>query len=144
MIIIADTSGIIAAADRNAVEHTDCRKHLEQAGLVVISQLVLTEVDHLAGQRFGRTQRDSLMNFLFAQVDRMRFNIPEARLETLTTARAVERRYHDLELDLADAVNVALAAEYDTDAVLTLDRRDFRAMRPLTDYGYFRLLPDDG
>lgn len=83
------------------------------------------------------------MDFLFTQVDRMRFTIPEARLETLTAARAVERRYHDLELDLADAVNVALAADYDTDVVSTLDRRDFRAMRPLTGYNYFRLLPDD-
>lgn len=144
MIMIADTSGIIAAADRNAAEHNDCRRHLEQAGLVVVSQLVLTEVDHLARQRFGRIHRDTLMDFLFAQVDRMRFAISEARLETLTAARAVERRYHDLELDLADAVNVALAAEYDTDSVLTLDRRDFRAMRPLAGYSYFRLLPDDG
>ena len=30
-----------------------------------------------------------------------------------------------------------------TDAVLTLDRRDFRAMRPLTAHKSFRLLPDD-
>jgi len=42
----------------------------------------------------------------------------------------------------ACTVNVALAARYRTDAVLTLDRRDFRA-RPLTPHKYFRLLPDD-
>jgi hypothetical protein len=36
----------------------------------------------------------------------------------------------------------ALAAQYRTDAVLTLDRRDFRAMRPLTPHKWFRLLPD--
>ncbi|MCP2319031.1 putative nucleic acid-binding protein, contains PIN domain [Nocardia amikacinitolerans] len=143
MIVIADTSGIIAAADRNAAEHFGCRKYLELASLVVISQLVLTEVDHLARQRFGLAHRNTLMDFLFAQVDRMRFTVMEARLETLKAARAVERRYRDLELDLADAVNVALAAEYDTDAILTLDRRDFRAMRPLADYEYFRVLPDD-
>ena len=40
-------------------------------------------------------------------------------------------------------MNVALAAEYDTDAVLTLDRRDFRALRPLGRHKSFRLLPDD-
>jgi uncharacterized protein len=33
-------------------------------------------------------------------------------------ARSVRARYRDLDLDLADAVNVAPAAEYDTDAVL--------------------------
>jgi len=48
-----------------------------------------------------------------------------------------------LDLDLADGVNVALAAEYRTCGVLTLDRRDFRAIRPLTPYPAFQLLPDD-
>jgi predicted nucleic acid-binding protein len=48
-----------------------------------------------------------------------------------------------LELDLADAVNVALAEEYETDVVLTLDRRDFRAVLPLTGHKAFRVLPDD-
>ncbi|MGX1368580.1 putative nucleic acid-binding protein [Streptomyces canus] len=48
-----------------------------------------------------------------------------------------------MNLDLADAVNVALAADYDTDAILTLDRRDFRAVRPLGRHKAFRVLPDD-
>jgi predicted nucleic acid-binding protein len=55
----------------------------------------------------------------------------------------VQKQYASLDLDLADAVNVALAAQYRTDAVLTLDRSDFRAMRPLTTHEWFRLLPDD-
>jgi hypothetical protein len=40
-------------------------------------------------------------------------------------------------------VNVALAADYDTDAILTLDRRGFRAIRPLDRHKAFRVLPDD-
>jgi uncharacterized protein len=75
------------------------------------------------------------------------FQIPETGLEILDTARQVQRQYAsldlDLDLDLADAVNVGLAAQYRTDAVLTLDRRDFRAIRPLTPHKWFRLLPDD-
>lgn len=63
--------------------------------------------------------------------------------DILDTARAVRTHYRDLELDLADAVNVAVAAEFRTNAILTLDRRDFRAIRPLTDHHAFRLLPDD-
>ncbi len=43
-----------------------------------------------------------------------------------------------------DAVNVCLAAEYDTDAVLTRDIRDFRTVRPLgSRYDHFRILPGD-
>ena len=55
----------------------------------------------------------------------------------------VQRQYASLDLDLADAVSVALAAQYRTDAILTLDRREFRAMRPFTPRKWFRLLPDD-
>ena len=40
-------------------------------------------------------------------------------------------------------MNVVLAERYETDGVLTLDRRDFRAIRPLTGHKAFRLLPDD-
>ena len=87
MITVADTSGIIAASDRNAPESTACRAVLQEAGTVIISPLVLTEVDHLAKVRFGSKAR--------------------------------------------------------TDAVLTLNLRDFRAMRPLTPHKWFRLLPDD-
>ena len=55
----------------------------------------------------------------------------------------VQKQYASLDLDLADAVNVGLAAQYRTDAILTLDRRDFRVVHPLTPHKWFRLLPDD-
>ena len=72
-----------------------------------------------------------------------RVRIPEITIELLETARKVQRKYAGLDLDLANGVNVALAAEYRTCSVLTLDRRDFRAIRPLTPHRAFRLLPDD-
>jgi predicted nucleic acid-binding protein len=143
VITIADTSGIIAASDRNAPESTACRTVLQEAGTVIISPLVLTEVDHLAKVRFGSKARTAIIDFVLAQARQSRFQIPETGLELLDTACMVQRRYAGLDLDLADAVNVALAAQYRTDAVLTLDRRDFRAMRPLTPHKWFRLLPDD-
>ena len=143
MIVVADTSGIIAASDRNARESAACLEVLQEAGTVIISPLVLTEVDHLANTRFGSRARTSIIDFILAQARQLRFQIPATGLEILDTARLVQQQYADLDLDLADAVNVALAAQYRTDAVLTLDRRDFRAMRPLTPHKWFRLLPDD-
>jgi uncharacterized protein len=143
VITVADTSGIIAASDRNAPESTACRAVLQEAGTVIISPLVLTEVDHLARARFGSQARTAIIDFVLTQARQSRFQIPETGLEVLDTARMVQRQYANLDLDLADAVNVALAAQYRTDAVLTLDRRDFRAMRPLTPHKWFRLLPDD-
>ncbi|WP_344129680.1 hypothetical protein [Luedemannella flava] len=61
----------------------------------------------------------------------------------LGSALSVRQQYYDLDLDLTDAVNVAIAARYRTNQILTLDRRDFRTMRPLTEHAAFRLLPDD-
>ena len=73
----------------------------------------------------------------------MRVLVPEVSAATLRTARTVQDRYAELKLDLADSVNVVLAEKYETHTVLTLDRRDFRAIRPLTRHPAFRLLPDD-
>jgi predicted nucleic acid-binding protein len=143
VITVADTSGIIAASDRNARESTACRAVLQEAGTVIISPLVLTEVDHLAKARFGSQARTAIIDFVLTQAGQSRFQSPETGLEVLDTARMVQRQYANLDLDLADAVNVALAAQYRTDSVLTLDRRDFRAMRPLTPHKCYRLLPDD-
>jgi predicted nucleic acid-binding protein len=119
------------------------RAFLQEAGTEIISPLVLTEVDHLAKARFGSQARTAIIDFVLAQARQSRFQIPETGLEVLDTARMVQRQYASLDLDLADAVNVALAAQYRTDAILTLDRRDFRAMRPLTPHQWFRLLPED-
>jgi predicted nucleic acid-binding protein len=143
LIVIADTSGIIAASDRNARESSECRGILNEAGTVIVSPLVLTEVDHVAKTRFGSAARTAIIDFVLAQARLLRFQIPETGIDVLATARLIQQRYAGLDLDLADAVNVALAAEFRTDAVLTLDRRDFRAMQPLTRHRWFRLLPDD-
>jgi uncharacterized protein len=143
VIVVADTSGVIAASDRNARESAACQAVLREAGTVIVSPLVLTEVDHLAKARFGAQARTTIIDFILGQTRQSRFQIPHVSLELLGVARLVQQRYASLDLDLADAVNVALAAEYRTDAVLTLDRRDFRAIHPLTPHKWFRLLPDD-
>lgn len=40
-------------------------------------------------------------------------------------------------------MNVVLANDYRTNAILALDRRDFRALKPLSIHPAFRLVPDD-
>jgi predicted nucleic acid-binding protein len=104
VIVVADTSGIIAASDRNARESAACREILQQAGTVIISPLVLTEVDHLAKARFGSRARPTLIDFVIAQARETRFQIPETGIEILDTARLVQKQYASLDLDLADAV----------------------------------------
>ncbi|PPJ28935.1 VapC toxin family PIN domain ribonuclease [Nocardia nova] len=142
MIVVGDTSGIIEAFAKGA-ESESCRVVLNDASLVVVSPLVLAEVDHLAKARFGSKARDKVLAFIFDQVDRMRFTLADVT-NHIKSARRVNDAYRGLDLDMADAFTVCLAAEYQTEAILTLDRRDFRALRPLTqEHTHFRLLPDD-
>ncbi|MEU3197033.1 PIN domain-containing protein [Streptomyces sp. NPDC006996] len=143
MIVIADTSGIIASVDRSCPEHKTARHVMDTAGLLVVPQLVLAELDHLLGRRFGKDAAGQVLDSLVEQARAGRYVLGDAHVGLLADARLIQRRYRDLALDLADSVIAVMAREYATDAVLTLDRKDFRAIRPLTAHPAFRLLPDD-
>ncbi len=81
-------------------------------------------------RRFSCCQaRHAILDNTITQAQRPRFQVPEVSPDVLKLAREVQRKYADLDLDLADAINVTLAADYRTGAILTLDRRGFRAIR---------------
>ncbi|RKN06301.1 PIN domain-containing protein [Streptomyces radicis] len=143
IIVIADTSGLLAALDSTHPEHQAANEAIMAAGLLVMSPLLLAELDHVATRELGRAAAVSAVDDLRRWLARGRIALPEVSEQHLAAAQALRGRYAALDLDLADAVNVALAADYDTDAILTLDRRDFRAVRPLGRHKAFRLLPDD-
>jgi uncharacterized protein len=88
---------------------------------VVISPLGLIEVDHLAKARFGARARTTIIDFVLGQARQQRFQIADTGLEILDTARVVQQQYAALELDLADAVNVRLAAQYRPDPALRIE-----------------------
>lgn len=143
MIVIGDTSGLVAALNTSDPEHEAARTALRNASTTVVSPLVLMEIEHITTRNVNRRAAHSVNDWLLGQERTLRVLIPEVSAETLRKARGVQNRYDALTLDLADAVNVVLAEAYETDCVLTLDRRDFRAVRPLTGHRAFRVLPDD-
>ncbi|OWA11047.1 VapC toxin family PIN domain ribonuclease [Streptomyces sp. CS227] len=143
IIVVADTSGLLAALDSSHPDHRGAGEALTAAGLLVMSPLLLAELDHVATRELGRHAATSAVDDVRRWIRLSRVVLPEITETHLAVAQSVRARYSSLDLDLADAVNVALAAEYDTDAVLTLDRRDFRAIRPVGRHKCFRLLPDD-
>ena len=110
---------------------------------MVISPLVLAELDHVGRRALGMRAAISMIEDIATQVRSERFEIASVTSDVMDQANAVRRLYPDLRLDLADAVTVAVAAEYETNAILTLDRRDFRAVTPITDSKSFQVLPDD-
>ncbi|WP_030974389.1 type II toxin-antitoxin system VapC family toxin [Streptomyces sp. NRRL S-1824] len=144
MIAVVDTSGLLVLYNRSDPDHLAARKAADQCGLLVATPLALTEVHQVATSRSGRRAADSILGSLNARVRERRLVLASPTPDLLSAALSVRARYDSLDLDLVDAVNVALAAEYDTDVVLTRDIRDFRALRPLGGrYTHFRILPDD-
>ncbi|GAA3627816.1 PIN domain-containing protein [Streptomyces chitinivorans] len=143
MIVIGDTSGLVVALNNSDPEHEAARAAMRQAALTVVSPLVIPEIEHITTRNVDRRAAHAVNDWLLAQERTGRVAVPELSAHTLRRARDVQNRYAALRLDLADAVNVVLAEAYETEIVLTLDRRDFRAVTPLTGSHAFRLLPDD-
>lgn len=143
MIVVGDTSGLVAALNTSDPEHNAARTALRQAALTVVSPLVIIEIEHITTRNVDRRAAHAVNDWLLAQEHTGRVAVPKLSADTLRKARKVQDRYAALQLDLTDAVNAVLAEAYDTEIILTLDRRDFRAITPLTGTHAFRLLPDD-
>jgi uncharacterized protein len=63
--------------------------------------------------------------------------------EELTRAHSIIAKYRGQEIGVADASNVVLAERHRTLTIVTLDRRHFQVLRPITG-GRFTLLPAVG
>jgi uncharacterized protein len=143
LIVIADTSGTVAAFDTAHALSDLAYRVLDEAGLTVFSPFVLAELDHVGRRELGEARARQMLEDIVNAAAQGDFAIAHTEPGLLQRAQQVQVGYADLSLDLADAVNVALAEEYETDAILTLDRRDFRTVLPLTGHKAFRVLPDD-
>lgn len=143
MIIVADTSALLAAFDPDQDFHEPALDILESETLY-ISPLVMTEFDHLVGQRHGFDRAANSSRQLIKDFVSGDHQLAQITPEDLLTADEVRSNYAGLQLDLADTIGVALAARYRTNRIFTLDQRDFRAIKPLTPaFDHFEILPID-
>ena len=96
-------------------------------------------------ERAGARKALAAARFIERNVTTRRFEVPPVSPH-LSAAIAVAEGYADADggkgIGLTEAMNVALAAAYRTDALLTTDHH-FRMVHPLTGHPAFRLLPDD-
>jgi uncharacterized protein len=142
LIVIADTSGLLAALDATHPAGGAARSVLNGAGSVIVSPVLLAELDHVGTRVLGRAATHEAIDDLHRWARVGRVVIPEITADMLDAAQAVRIQYTNVQLDLAHAVNVALAAQYRTNTILTLDYRDYRAVTPLSAHDAFLLLPD--
>ena len=137
--LICDTSGLLAALDRDDPDHGACVAVLERrSGPLLVSPLVLAELDYLARSRLGPDAARTLADDVAAGA----YDLAPLAATDIADCVAVDRAYGDLGLGLTDASLVILAARAGTRSLLTLDERHFRVVRP-NQGGAFHLLPTD-
>ncbi|MBA3413290.1 MAG: PIN domain-containing protein [Actinobacteria bacterium] len=138
-MIIADTSGLYAALVDTEVHHRGARAALEDdPGPIVLSPFVLCELDYLLSTRTGLEAELGLLADVAAEA----YDLAAFDSREVAGARALMERYSNLGIGLADASVVLLAERYETERLLTLDERHFRALRTSTG-AHFTLLPAD-
>jgi predicted nucleic acid-binding protein len=138
-LIIADTSGLLAAFGRDQPDHARTRAAFEaDPGPIVMSPYILAELDYHLMERGGI---DAELHFL-ADVAAGVFELATFSTNDVARALSVLTKYRDMRISLAAASLVVLAERYMTTRILTLDERHFRAIRPLH-ADAFTLLPAD-
>lgn len=135
--MIVDTSALLAFFDRTEPAHDAVAAVLtDTAEPLVVSPFVIAELDYLVATRIGVAAELAVLRELAGGA----WDLPEITAADLGGAADVVDRYRDQGIGVADATNVALADRYRTRTIVTLDRRHFDVLRPLSG-GRFKILP---
>jgi uncharacterized protein len=135
--VIVDTSALLAFFDVDEPDHSAVSEVLEDATEpLIVSPYVVAELDYLVASRLGVAAELAVLRELAGGA----WDLPSITAEELSQATSVIERYADQRIGVADASNVVLANRYRTRTIVTLDRRHFDVLRPLTG-GRFVVLP---
>lgn len=139
MTILVDAGPLYSQADRRDPDHEEVARTLRAAREpLVVSPFVVAEADFLILTRLGIETELAFLEDLAAGT----FQVECLTPAEMRMAAELAARYRGLELGLADASIVVLAARLRTRRVLTFDEHAFRTVAPLQG-GAFELLPTD-
>lgn len=126
--------------DRRDSDHHLVREWMDELDdELLTTPLILAELDHLVSRQGGPSAARALRDDFKRGAYQLQW-WPSALRETIDVAE----RWASMELGLADASLVALAARANTIEIATLDERHFRALRPTSGPDdAFLLLPHD-
>jgi predicted nucleic acid-binding protein len=134
VIAIVDTSALYSAMDTRDAHHDSCAAVFERHDLqFIIPALCVTEMSYFLGERHGAAAEAAFVRTL----EGMEVEAPSPD-EWPKIADLVER-FADFPLGAVNASVAILAERYETDLIVTLDRRYFAALRSAR--GPFHLLP---
>jgi uncharacterized protein len=136
-VLVCDTSGLLAYFDASDSHHSRVRGVVDRdPGPFIVSPYVLAELDYLLATRRGVKAELAVLEELAGGA----WELPPFDTADLGRAAQVIDRYRDLEIGLADASLVVLAAKFRTQRILTLDHRHFSVLRTARGKA-FSLLP---
>ncbi|MGW2401799.1 type II toxin-antitoxin system VapC family toxin [Kitasatospora sp. NPDC001664] len=120
-VAVADTSVLLAAFNRKDDLHRQGAEALSAARVLIVSPMVMTELDHLLTRRAGEGEAVNAITRLGALAGQGVVVLPPADRRLYADAEALLRRYQGHELGLADAVNAVLAWRLGHPAILSFD-----------------------
>ena len=126
MIVVADTGAIVGLIDRSDRHHRQLRDLFAEGGQSwVLPWAILPEVDYLVATHLGAHAEEAFL----ADVADGTFHVTWGGEDDIAAAARLVKKYRDLKLGLVDAVVIATAARLQADAIVTLDVRDFSAVK---------------
>lgn len=138
--LIVDTSALLAFFDSSEPDHAAVASVLATStGLLIVSPYVVAELDYLVATRHSVDAELAAL----AELSGGAWKLAGFGAEDLQQASGVIAKYRDQAVGVADASNVVLAEQHRTRTIVTLDRRHFDVLRPMTG-GRFTVLPSVG
>ena len=139
--LVADTGGLLRALARRPDGRAAWPQYenaLRDASAVIVPALILAEVDY-----FLRAERTAMRTLIREIVDpATTYELEPVSASDLARALQLDAKFHQLQIGLVDGIVAAIAERRRVLRVLTVDRRDFGALRVGARYSQaLRLVP---
>ncbi|MBH1936035.1 PIN domain-containing protein [Streptomyces sp. AV19] len=129
---VADASVLLGVFNRKDDRHDDAVAALGAARILIVSPLVLDELDHLLIHRVGEDAALHAVATIGALASQSRIRLPVIDRSLLGEAHDLLRRYRGHALGLTDAVNACLAWRLDSPCILSFDGHYSHTIAPRT------------
>jgi len=125
MTVIGDTGALIALYDKDDDYHHAVLSVMEKTNTIIIPDVILAEIDYLLCKFLGvKAEVDFLEELIEGTYTLYRLDNQD-----FTRCQELLLQYQALDLGLADTSVMATAERLNIYNILTIDERDFRAVR---------------
>jgi predicted nucleic acid-binding protein len=124
--LVADSGALYALYDSRDKHHKVVRAAvMAETGAILVPVAILAEIDYLLRTRLGQRAEERFLEGVLGGS----FTLCPFLLEDAAEVRELLVKYRDLDLGLADASVIAAAERMGVKRILTVDARDFQAVR---------------